>query len=338
MFTPQYQISFILLSRIKQITIIVHELNKLRLPEAVFAQLLGEAQITSTYASTSIEGNPLPLTDVKRVLKLQPEQARQSELEVLNYNRTLQALQAEPPKVFTGQLILDIHQGVMAGLLSDHQTGQWRQEPVVINDPRSGNVVYLPPDHQDVPALIAELEDYVEAQKGTQDPILLAGLFHKQFVVIHPFMDGNGRTARLATQVLLAGMGLNFYSLLSFENYYNQNVTRYFKTVGMYGNYYDLKDALDFTPWLEYFAEGILDELLRLQKQIQSRQTMDTRLQTHHQAILAYIDEHGFITDRDYAKLVDRAKATRALDFRKLIEMGLIERKGVGRKIHYTRT
>lgn len=333
MFAPTFLISPTLLAHIKRITILVHELNKLRLPETVFAQLLSEAQVTSTYASTSIEGNPLPLTDVKRVLKSQPATARQSELEVLNYNRALQTLQM--PSTFHAELILEIHRMVMSGLLPAHQTGQWRREPVVVNDPRTGNVVYLPPDHQDVPALMAELVDFVGAQKEVLDPILLAGAFHKQFVIIHPFMDGNGRTARLTTQVLLAGMGLNFFPLLSFENYYNQNVTRYFQTVGVYGNYYDLTP--DFTLWLEYFAAGILDELLRLEKQIQSSQTIDTRLQPHHQAILDFITEHGLITDRDYAKLVDRAKATRSLDFNKLIEMGLIERQGVGRKVHYVR-
>ncbi|MCB9135760.1 MAG: Fic family protein, partial [Anaerolineales bacterium] len=252
---------------------------------------------------------------------------------VLNYNHALQTLQNSA--VFNTDLILEIHRMVMADLLPAHQTGQWRREPVVVNDPRTGNVVYWPPDHQDVPALMGELADYIAAQKEILDPILLAGLFHKQLVIVHPFMDGNGRTTRLATQVLLAGMGLNFFPLLSFENYYNQNVTRYFETVGVYGNYYDLTP--DFTPWLEYFAGGILDELLRLEKQIQSTQTIDTRLQPHHQTILDFITEHGLITDRDYAKLVDRAKATRALDFKKLMELGLIERKGVGRKVHYVR-
>lgn len=333
MFSPLFHISPLLLNHIKRITILVHELNKLRLPETVFVELRHEAQVTSTYASTSIEGNPLPLTDVKRVLKSHPAQARQSELEVLNYNHALQTLQNSA--VFNTDLILEIHRMVMADLLPAHQTGQWRREPVVVNDPRTGNVVYWPPDHQDVPALMGELADYIAAQKEILDPILLAGLFHKQLVIVHPFMDGNGRTTRLATQVLLAGMGLNFFPLLSFENYYNQNVTRYFETVGVYGNYYDLTP--DFTPWLEYFAGGILDELLRLEKQIQSTQTIDTRLQPHHQTILDFITEHGLITDRDYAKLVDRAKATRALDFKKLMELGLIERKGVGRKVHYVR-
>jgi len=98
-------------------------------------------------------------------------------------------------------------------------------------------------------------------------------------VIIHPFIDRNGRTARLATKVLLARMGLNTFNLFSFENYYNQNVTRYFQNVGLMGNYYDLKDDMDFTPWLEYFTDGIIDELLRVKKELEKETaTPDTVL------------------------------------------------------------
>jgi len=134
---------------------------------------------------------------------------------------------------------------------------------VVVYEPRSQDVVYLPPNHEDVPALMPSLIAFVEKNRGILEPRLLDGLFHKQMVGIHPFMDGNGRTTRLATKLLLAGLGLNTFTLFSFENYYNQNVTRYFQNVGLFGDYYDLAPDLDFTPWLVYFAEGILDELLR---------------------------------------------------------------------------
>ncbi len=166
--------------------------------------------------------------------------------------------------------------------------------------------------------------------------LILAGIFHKQMVVIHPFMDGNGRTTRLATKVLLAETGLNTFNLFSFENYYNQNVTRYFQTVGESGNYYEINDRIDFTSWLEYFTEGIIDELLRIQKLLpKAGINPETQLKPYHLKILEFIKEKGFIADRDYAKLVDRAKATRALDFRKLISLGLIERKGKGKATYY---
>jgi len=131
-------------------------------------------------------------------------------------------------------------------------------------------------------------------------------------------------------------MGLSTFNLFSFENYYNQNVTKYFQTVGESGNYYEILDNLNFTNWLEYFTTGIIDELLRVQKMLpEVSVTPETKLQPFHLIILDFIKQHGFIADRDYAKLTNRAKATRALDFKKLIKLGLIERKGKGKATYY---
>ena len=150
-------------------------------------------------------------------------------------------------------------------------------------------------------------------------------------------MDGNGRVTRLATKLLLAELGLNTFNLFSFENYYNQNVTKYFEFVGEQGNYYDLVNKIDFTKWLEYFCEGIIDELLRIQKLLPKVSiNPQTQLKTYHKKILKFIQENNFITDKDYSKIVKRAKATRALDFQKLIKLNLIERKGKGKATYYT--
>jgi Fic family protein len=338
MFEPRYHVSPPLLDTIKRITILIHELDKRALPEVVLVRLRAQAEALSTYASTSIEGNALSLTEVKRLLKQHPEQARQSEIEVLNYNRALVALSRDLARPLTKRLLLHIHRQVMAGLLPRHQTGRFRQEPVIIHNPRTRKVVYLPPDHGDVPVLVGDLLAYVRAQQRLLDPVILAGLLHKQLVIIHPFMDGNGRTTRLAIKLLLAGLGVDTFNLFSFENYYNQNVTRYFQQVGVLGNYYEIGEDVDFTPWLEYFADGILDELLRVEKEIERHQaTPESTLQPHHQAILDHIDAHGYITDKAYAVLTDRAKATRTLDFNKLIDLGLIIRQGRGRATHYRR-
>lgn len=338
MFSPNYHVSPQLLRIIKQIAVLVHNLNKRQLPDLILAELLSDAQVTSTYASTSIEGNPLPLTEVRNLLKNTPRNIRDSEREVLNYNRVLGQLNQTEDIEFDSELLLDIHQGVTQGLLPNHQIGSWRKEPVVIYDPKSSGIVYLPPDHDDVPRLMDELVSFVQQERNNLDPLLLAGIFHKQFVVIHPFMDGNGRTTRLATKVLLADLGLNFYNLLSFENYYNQNVSRYFQHVGAFGNYYELDKTIGFTAWLEYFSGGILDELLRLEKSLNvMNQSPSQQLKAHDKVILAYIAENGFITDRDYAKLTDRAKATRSLDLRRLVEQGVLERQGRGRSTYYQR-
>jgi len=113
-------------------------------------------------------------------------------------------------------------------------------------------------------------------------------------------------------------------------------VTQYFQNVGVKGNYYDLVNQTDFTTWLEYFTEGIIDELLRVKKILMtSIISPKTELQPYHQKILDFIKDKGFITNKDYVQMTNRAKATRALDFKKLLKMKLIIRKGKGKATYY---
>jgi Fic family protein len=338
MFNPKYTITTRLLANIKRITELVTDLNGRHFPDVVLFEFERKAREVSAHSSTSIEGNPLPLTDVKRLIKNTPERVRDSEKEVLNYNSALIHLNSfsQEKNSLSLKLVLEIQKMVTDGLVSKFHSGKIRQEPVFVNNPKTRQTVYFPPDHQDVPSLMNELIEYISSNKKIIDPLILAGIFHKQFVVIHPFIDGNGRTTRLITKMLLSNMGLNTFNLFSFENYYNNNVTKYFENVGLLGNYYDLKDNVDFTPWLEYFTDGIIDELLRVTGELNKvKVNIDERLQPHHQLILDYIKKNGFIKDSDYALITERARPTRYVDFQKLIALGLIERQGKGKNSYY---
>lgn len=339
MLEPKYTITHKLLSNIKQINTIILDLNNRRFPKIVLYELEKTAREISTFASTNIEGNPLPLTDVKQILKHTPRNLRRSEQEVINYNKTLEILNKKLQHgsiLFSLSLILSIHKQVVAKLVPAYQLGKLRVEPVIVNNQKNRETIYWPPDHKDVPQLINDLVNFVDKNKEKVDPLIIAGLFHKQFVIIHPFMDGNGRTARLLTKVILTDLGLNTFNLFSFENYYNRNVTNYFDSVGVFGNYYDIVKAIDFTNWLEYFTDGIIDELLRVKKLLPLVSVSpETKLMPYHKKILEFIKKKGYITHYDYTKLTRRAKATRNLDFKKLINLDLIERKGKGKATYY---
>ncbi|MBT3092597.1 MAG: Fic family protein [Candidatus Thiodiazotropha sp. (ex Lucina pensylvanica)] len=340
--TPKYTISNKLLSTIREIGESIGELKSLYLSDQDFAKLEIEARELSSYASTSIEGNPLPLTDVKRLLKTRKEHVRDTEREVLNYNNALQSLYAD---VRSGKFKLDIKtlekiQGQVVHGLMDNPAhcGVVRKAPVIIRNPRKiDEIVFIPPDSKDIRKLTGDLFKFIEGNIGKIDPIILAGIFHRQCVIIHPFIDGNGRTTRLLTTAILGKAGLDLFEIFSFENYYNRNITRYFKAVGLEGDYYDLKDDIDFSAWLEYFADGILDELRRVRKALPEQSEPKPRLEPHHRQILAYIEEHGSITQREYCQISSRSLASRKLDFDKLLKMGLIETKGIGRGTYYVR-
>jgi len=339
MFEAKYSITSKLLKNIKQITTLTYELNRKSFSEPVLMTLTKRAHETSAYASTSIEGNPLPLTDVKRLLKTHPKHIRDSEREVLNYNKALSELEKLKQKHnfnFDIKLILNIHKNITNKLISKLHSGKIRQEAVFVNDPKIGKVIYWPPDHQDLNKLMKELLQFINKNKETIDPLILAGIFHKQFVIIHPFIDGNGRTVRLATKVLLSAMGLNTFKLFSFENYYNKNVTNYFKNVGVKGNYYDIFQNIDFTQWLEYFTDGIIDELLRISKILEQKSiTPETILKEQHKQIIEHIKKHKFINDKTYSTISPRSKASRTKDFKHLLNLELIEKIGQGKATIY---
>ena len=337
MFEPKYSISHRLVRTLRQIGEATGTIKAAGLAESGLKRLVLDARSLSAHASTSIEGNPLPLTDVKRLLKAAPANVRYTEREVLNYNQALDWLQSAivleeftpTTKTFT-QL-----QGLVTEGLMDNPAdiGVIRKRPVVIRDPSHANVItFIPPDHGDVPQLLESLMDFVQYNLNEIEPIILAGLFHKQAVIIHPYMDGNGRSTRLMTTGLLGLTGLDLFSIFSFEAYYNRNVTRYFKMVGESGDFYDLGDGTDFSTWLEYFAEGILDELLRVQQQLERR---PVRLESHHQQIIDYLTQHETLTQRELGQISSRSLPARKKDLAYLVEQGLIRPVRGGRSRYY---
>ena len=338
---PKYTITDRLIVTMRRVGEAIGEIKALGLSPNVLARLELEARALSTHASTSIEGNPLPLTDVKRLLKEDPSRIRDTEREVLNYNGALRKIHAD---VKSGLFHLDvatltsIQATVVDGLMGnpDH-VGKLRREAVLIRDPRRPEaVVFIPPDHKDVPRLVEALIDFVGERGGAMDPIILAGLFHRQCAIVHPFMDGNGRTARLVTTAILGMGGLEIFEIFAFENYYNRNVATYFRVVGLQGDYYECEPSIDFTAWLEYFADGVLDELRRVRGSIAAQAA--PRLEAHHRRLLAYLSEHGSISQREYGHISNRSLAARKQDFQRLLQLGLIDRRGGGRSTYYVLT
>ncbi|WKZ30724.1 MAG: Fic family protein [Candidatus Dojkabacteria bacterium] len=336
MFSPRYTITDALATNMREIGKIIGELNSKVLSSTVLTDMERDARVLSAHSSTQIEGNPLPLTDVKKIIKSRPENLRDTEREILNYNKAILMLDEDIRSAKVSDLsnvyICKIQSVVMNDLISQPYNGKYRTEPVFVNDPVKGETIYLPPDAKDVEPLMNELIVFINESKKRVDPLIIAGLFHKQAVIIHPFMDGNGRTTRLVTKMLLAELGINTFPLFSFENYYNKNVTNYFKNVGVFGNYYEIAENINFTEWLEYFAIGIIDELNRVKSQLPQ---YEERIESHHKKILEYIKEHGSITMREYEGITDRARATRIMDFKRLVDLEMISSVGVGKSTYY---
>lgn len=336
MFNPKYTLTNSLVINIRKVGELIGELNSKSFSKIIFVDLEKKARILSSFTSTNIEGNPLSLTDVKHILQNKLKNIENTEREVVNYNNSILMLDS---KIKNGEvnnishkLICDVQASITKGLLSKPYRGRYRQESVFVNNPLTGETIYWPPEVKDVRNLMKSLIKFVNENDGLIDPLIIAGVFHKQCVVIHPFMDGNGRTTRLITKTLLAKLGVNTFPLFSFENYYCKDITKYFQKVGVVGNYYDISKDLDFTEWLEYFVEGILDELNRVKEQLPQYKE---RLESHEKKMIKYLRDNGSISSDEYYRISKRARSTRIRDFRILADKGIIESVGKGKATYY---
>jgi Fic family protein len=337
MFEPKYYINTTLLNNIVTIKNLISSLNDQNFSELVLARFEKDSYAISAHASTSIEGNPISLTHVRKILKNNPAHIRDTEKEIINYNKALEYLNTlvSDQKPITSSFITTVQAMVIQDLIDIKNIGAFRTDPVVVNDPIKRKIAYIPPNADEMTVLMNELAQYLRKEHDTTDPLILAGIFHKQFVIIHPFMDGNGRTARLITKYLLARMGLDTFKLFSFENYYNQNITKYFSNVGVLGDYYEIKNTIDFTDWLIYFTDGIIDELLRVQKLLNGSVLPNVPAE-YEKVIISHIQKHGFISMREYEKISERAHSTKILDFKRLVDRGVLIRQGKGKATFYT--
>ena len=116
----------------------------------------------------------------------------------------------------------------------------------------------MPPAALDVPKLMCSLTQWIQENPDLASPIV-AAIAHYQFATIHPYYDGNGRTARLLTTYILHLGHYDLKGIYSLEEYYAQNLEDYYKaiSIGPSHNYYLGRAEADITPWVTYFIKGM---------------------------------------------------------------------------------
>lgn len=220
-------------------------INRCELPMFAHNRLRKISKKKSAYASTKIEGNPLTEEQVYEVIEqdahkhfLKPEQ------EVRNYYLALNYLEGKvkSKEAFSVELILEVQKLVEKGASSEKIGLRGAMPPgtlFAVYDSVTGTPEYIPPEYKDVPMLLEELVNYV---KTTDDhPILIAAVVHYQLVTIHPFEDGNGRTARLMSGYILDYYGYGFQGIGSLEEYFAYDPDEYYAALqmGLPALYYD---------------------------------------------------------------------------------------------------
>ena len=285
------------------------------LPPTVAEGLRLRARIRSTHFSTRIEGNRLTLAEAEEVLiegREFPGRERDT-LEVQHYFQALAQIEewvAQGVEI-TEERIRQLHALIYKGKRS--RPTPYRDGQNVIRD-SAGGLVYLPPEAKDVPALMSELVAWIKTAEKDQPVPVVAGVVHYEFVTIHPYFDGNGRTARaLATWILYRG-GYDLGRFYALEEFYAQDLEGYYEALVTHPdhNYYEGRNTADITSWLVYFVKGmaaVFEAVARdvFEKAVQTDGKTDAmlrKLDRRARIVLGLFSRQDQITANDVARVL----------------------------------
>jgi Fic family protein len=240
-------------------------LCRVPLPKTYADQLHIVSLAKGAHATTAIEGNTLSEDTVRAIVEGQPippspdYQVREVENVITAYNWVLDQIRAGQAPVLSPALIADFNRMVLEGLddLEDHVVpGEIRTKSVVVGP-------YRAPDFGECADLLARMCEWLnspgfagEGSMRLPTAIIRASLAHLYLAWIHPFGDGNGRTARLCEYLVLVTSGVPTSAAHLISNHCNQTRDEYYRQLR-----YASESGGDVTRFLQYCAEGFVGGL-----------------------------------------------------------------------------
>ena len=346
MFDPNFTITPQMLNALNRIEVIREKIATCPIHPKEELRLKREAMLSMVHHSTAIEGNTLNEYEIKKILEGKKISALEQEIyEVTNYKKALDWIAKKKTSEISDKDVLKIHGLLSANVLRKERSGQYRQEPVYVvsRTPISQKIKYTAPDHKKTPKLVTELCDWINSSRKKElSPVILAGIAHAEIAAIHPFVDGNGRAARLLATIILYTENYDFRKLFALENYYNNNRPEYYGAIHLGKNYEERKKG-DLTNWLEYFITGFLVEMelvmdkikpfLYLKKTGSRKKIILTKKEMQ---ILDFLQEMNHITSNDVKDILSVTKRTAQRYLAQLAKKGLIKKHGDKKSTKYT--
>lgn len=340
-FGPKFTISISIASALTAIERTRGFLEAAQLSKEWLDRMQERALILEAHHTTHIEGTHLSLDQSEKLIAGENIAEADSEdvKELLNYRKAFEFvsdyISSQGP--ITEGLIREIHRRLVEDVRGNSaKPGEYRVIQNYVANSKTKEIIYTPPAAYDVPIFMAELVDWLQNEK-TIPPVLLAGIAQFQLVHIHPFLDGNGRAARLLSTLCLYRSGYDFKKLFTISEYYDRNRQDYYQAIQSVRN-----NNMDMTAWLEYFCKALetqINEIHQVGTRVLKLDALaiDYKLSERQKQVLNYfVEKEGGFTIQDYEVLcpeVNRRSLQR--DLSDLIEKGFVSQQGIKKAALY---
>ncbi|MBI3970829.1 MAG: Fic family protein [Chloroflexi bacterium] len=319
------------------------------LPRAWEGRLRRDLEVEAIAASTSMEGVPVTVEEVRRILAGErlPDVSETDRELVQGYREAMRFVlrRADDPHFrWNRELIVGLHDRILAGNFGAG-AGKLRTRNLYVVNSATGERVFLPPPPEHVPELVDTSCAYLE--QATAHPALLAAWVHVTTAAIHPFLDGNGRTARVLASLTMFRGGFKRKEFTSLEEWWGRHRAEYYAAFRCLGDEFEPKT--DVTPFVEAHVRAQLSQV----RALDLRERMERRIWTVLESLIAEarLPERTAnavwdafwgreVTAGYYQPLADVSAATATNDLRAATAAGLLTAQGErrGRRYYAGRT
>lgn len=247
---------------------------------------------------------------------------------------------ADPGFRWSERVILDLHFDACY-FQRGKDPGLWRQGPIGVTA-ADGSLEFHGPDPEKVPALMAEVVSWLESEESNTDVVVRAAMAHLNVISVHPFRDGNGRISRIIQSLVLALDGAGSPEFFSIEEYLGQHTQAYYAALrqAQGGGFHPERDA---TSWVKFCVDAHIAQAQQRLSQIKQAAAR----WGHLEALIAKRDwperlmialEQSLTGRTDRARYGEEAEVspvTASNDFRRLVDAGLLRRRGRGPSTAY---
>ncbi len=280
-----------------------------------FPELRRKTRIKSIHSSLAIENNQLSLFQVEAVINGKAVIGEQKDIqEVKNAYKAYGEIDNVNP--YSVEDLKKI-QGILTFAIED-DSGKFRNHGEAVYD---GDVqIFMAPSHRMVSTLMDNLFSWMNEVKENVNPLILSSIFHYEFVFIHPFSDGNGRTARLWQTAILAHWK-DLFKYIPIESIIRKHQEEYYTAIQNCNNAGNSNEFIEFM--LKIIDEAVDGMILN-----QQETTQETTQKTTQEKIINLIKKNPGITQVEMAKALDLTRDGISYNIKTLKEKGIIERVG----------
>lgn len=321
------------------------QLDERILPRRWFGRLRRALEAEAVAASTSMEGVPVTVDDTLKILAGDPPDhvSASDQALVRGYREAMTYVQrrADDGRLrWNRELVVAVQDRVLAGSFASG-AGRLREQATWVTNSLSGAVVFEPPDHDLVPRLVDEMCATIE--DADWHPAIAAAWIHVALAAIHPFRDGNGRTARVLSSLTMYRGGFKHPAFTNLEEWWGKNTPKYYAAFECLGERFDR--GADVTPFIEVHLDAQVSQVFILALRQRTEGLLFTALEN-------LLEDHGLpsrlanalydsffgrdVTTAYYRDLIDASPATARNDLQAAAAAGLLTAVGQTRGRRYT--